>query len=185
MTRAAINNEYYQWLFNTVDDGKRPTSLSYDKLLRRLHNTDFRYSILRDGNRAEDGRDLRYRFAITQGYSDEYEIILKYLNRPCSVLEMMIALAVTCEEDIMDDTSYGNRTGQWFWGMIVNLGLGSMTDNRFDEQYVDSVVNRFLDRNYAPNGEGGLFTIRHCDRDLREVELWHQLCWYLDSIIDL
>jgi hypothetical protein len=98
---------------------------------------------------------------------------------------MMVALALACEEDIMDNTSYGNRTGQWFWGMIVNLGLGSMTDGRYDERRVDEIIDRFLDRDYEPNGEGGLFTIRHCDRDLRDVEIWHQLCWYLDSIIDI
>jgi len=45
-----------------------------------------------DGNRAEDGIDLRYRF----GYEKEYEgsTIASYLdNSPCSVLEMLIALA--------------------------------------------------------------------------------------------
>ena len=83
----------------------------------------------------------------------------------------------------MDDPRVGDRTGQWFWGMITNLGLGSITDDRFDEQYVDSVIIRFMERNYEPNGKGGLFTIRNCDCDLRRVDIWKQLCWYLDSIV--
>jgi hypothetical protein len=126
--------------------------------------------------------DLRYRFALELGYRNQPEIVLDILNGPCSVLEMMIALAIRCEENIMDDPNVGDRTGQWFWGMITNLGLGSMKDARFDIRYVDDVVAMFLDREYEPNGKGGLFTIRHCDCDLRDVEIWYQLCWYLDSI---
>ena len=82
----------------------------------------------------------------------------------------------------MDNTSYGDRTTQWFWGMINNLGLGDMVDSRFDKIHVNDIIQRFLDRNYEPNGKGGLFTIRVCDYDLREVEIWCQLLWYLDSI---
>jgi hypothetical protein len=95
---------------------------------------------------------------------------------------MMVALAVRCEETIMDDALMGNRTGQWFWGMIHNLGLSRMTDPEFDRRFVDDVIARFLNREYEPNGKGGLFTVKHCDRDLRTVEIWWQLSWYLDSI---
>jgi hypothetical protein len=104
------------------------------------------------------------------------------LDGPCSVLEMMIALAIRCEETIMDDPDIGDRTRQWFWGMIINLGLGGMTDANFDPDFVDDSVLRFLNRDYEPDGRGGLFTIRNCHRDLRDVEIWYQLCWYLDSI---
>ena len=94
---------------------------------------------------------------------------------------MMLALAIRCEETIMDDPKVGNRTKQWFWGMVTNLGLGSMTDDRFDRRFVDDVVERFLDRRYEPDGTGGLFTVRNCRYDLRKVEIWYQVCWYLDS----
>lgn len=144
----------------------------------RLHDTRFVYSIPRDENRARDGIDLRYRFALLH----DTPSLVQYLEGPCSVLEMMIALAIRCEENIMDDPKVGDRTGQWFWGMIVNLGLGAMTDNRFDRQFVDEVVQRFLDRDYEPNGKGGLFTVRNCKYDLRTVEIWYQLNYYLDTI---
>ena len=96
---------------------------------------------------------------------------------------MMTALAVRCEEHIMTDPDVGNRTGQWFWQMITNLGLVDMTDSKFDRKYVDLVIQRFLDRTYEPDGKGGLFTIEHCPYDLRTVEIWYQLCWYLDKLI--
>lgn len=144
-----------------------------------LHSIRFRYSIPNDVNRADDGISLRHRFALIYGYENESD----YLNEPCSVLEMLIALAIRCEEDIMDDPRYGDRTKQWFWQMIVNLGLGAMTDDRFDRGYVLDRINIFLNREYEPNGEGGLFTIHDCEHDLRDVEIWYQLCWYLDSIV--
>ena len=110
--------------------------------LKELHRIEFTYSIPMDGNRAEDGVDLRYRFGYENGYSSS--MISTYLdNRMCSVLEMMIALAIRCEEHIMDDPDVGNRTGQWFWNMIVNLGLGSMNDSKFDRDYVEDIVQRF------------------------------------------
>mgnify|MGYP003235589453 FL=1 len=95
---------------------------------------------------------------------------------------MILALAIRCEETIMDDPSIGDRTQQWFWGMITNLGLGSMTDSRFDRDAANDILERFLDREYEPDGKGGLFTVRNCDSDLRDVEIWYQMCWYLNHI---
>ena len=181
--RDKINNEYFEWLFDLVCKDRYSKQVSYRNLLVRLHNTDFRYVITMDRNRGEDGISLRHRFILFNGYEDTYDSVMRCLDGPCSVLEMMIALGIRCEEDVMDDARYGNRSGQWFWGMIRNLGLGSMTDDRFNERIVDDIIDRFLDRNYDPDGKGGLFHIRDCDRDLRKVEIWHQLMWYLDTIM--
>ena len=171
---------YFNWIIDIVGGENQSEYMSFRRLLTRLHELEFRYVIANDANRADDGINLRYRFSYSNGCVEAPS----YLdNAPCSVLEMMVALAVGCEENIMSDTRYGNRTRQWFWGMIVNLGLGSQTDHNYDERYVDDRIETFLNRKYQPNGEGGLFTVRNCDRDLRNVEIWHQLCWYLDSIV--
>ena len=82
----------------------------------------------------------------------------------------------------MTDGNYGDRTGMWFWNMIVSLGLGGMDDSRFDEKYVDVVLDRFMDRQYKRNGEGGLFTIDGIRKDMRDFEIWYQMCWYLDCL---
>lgn len=179
MTYDIIDNEYFTWLYNKACGNRYSDQISYRKLLMFLHSKVFRYSIPRDENRAEDGIALRQRFAYD---CDIIEDADSYLTEPCSVLEMMLALAIRCEETIMDDSTRGDRTTQWFWGMITNLGLGSMTDDRFDKRYVNDIVERFLDREYEPDGRGGLFRVRNCDCDLRDVEIWIQLLWYLDSI---
>ena len=181
MIEHEINEDYFEWLYEGMCGNRYSKNISYRKLLEHLHNTNFRYTISNDKNRASDGIDLRYSFALSQGCEDEPELITDYLKGPCSVFEMMVALAQRCES-VMDDPKIGDRTGQWFWGMINNLGLGGMNDNRYDKQYVNDVIDTFLDREYKSNGKGGLFTIRNCEYDLREVEIWYQLCRYLDTI---
>lgn len=178
-----INKEYFVWMYNLVCNDKYYTKLSYHKLLYSLYNTDFTYTIARDKNRADDGRELRYRFGYDNGYSKD-EIARALDTVPCSVLEMMIALSFDIEENIMDDPMYGNRIGQWFWNMIVSLGLGSMSDDKFDDGYFQFVMNRFLCRDYEPNGQGGLFTIYNNRIDLRNVEIWYQAMWYLDDFLE-
>lgn len=177
-----LRTEYFEWLYNLVCARRYSTHISYRKLLNQLHDIEFTYTIRRDRNRAADGEDLRYRFALFIEQDIPLDEILDMLECPCSVLEMMIALAIRCEETIMDDPLMGDRTTHWFWEMIVNLGLGSMTDDFYDEDFVYEVIDRLLRRDYEPDGRGGLFTIRHCDIDMRTVEIWHQLCRYLDSI---
>ena len=183
MTREQIKNDYFNWLYNIVCGIRHAEQISYRKLLMYLHGIDFHYTILRDQNRAQDGIDLRRRFGLVHDLDGDVDRIVEDLEGPCSVLEMMVALAIRCEETIMDDASIGDRTGQWFWEMVVSLGLGYMTDDRFDRRLADEVIHTFLDRKYEPNGKGGLFTIRHCDRNLRSVEIWVQMCWYLDTIV--
>lgn len=179
MIQDKITNEYFEWMYGIVCGEKRFNRYSCRKLLIFLHNTEFVYSIPMDSNRAKDGVNLRIRFA--DDY--DYENILAYLNTPCSVLEMMIALCIRCEEQIMDDPDVGNRTGQWFWTMIDNLGLISMTDDRFDKRFVQRKIDIFLNRKYDADGKGGLFTVEDCNYDLRTVEIWYQMCWYLNSIL--
>lgn len=178
-----IANEYFEWLYDLMSVDSYSEGVSFRKLMIRLHETEFRYSIPRDQNRAEDGIDLRYRFALTYEYKYEPEMVMDILGDDyCSVLEMIAALALRLEETIMDDPSIGNRTKQWFWNMIVNLGLGSMTNDKFDVKYVDYVLARFLDREYEPDGRGGLFTIKYSDVDMRDIEIWAQLNRYVNEI---
>ena len=173
-----MNDEYFEWLCDLVDSRRFSKHVSYRKLLMHLHNIEFTWFIPRDDNRADDGIQLRRRFALARNDMS----VIDYISGPCSVLEMMVALAVRCEETIMDDTLMGDRTGQWFWGMINNLGLSSMKDSKFDRDFVDDAIARLLNREYEPDGKGGLFTVRHCTHDMRTVEIWCQLSWYLDSI---
>jgi len=181
MSKNELSRKYFDWLFSFVYDKRYSSKTSYSKLLHHLHRVDFRYIIPMDGNRADDGMNMRYRYGYDRHLNDA--VIASYLDdRPCSVLEMLVALSLRCEEEIMSSPDEGDRTGQWFWGMIVNLGLGLMDDVRYDENIVNEHLDRFMERRYSRDGSGGLFTIEDCDRDLRDLEIWHQMCWYLNKI---
>lgn len=183
MLQEELSTKYFEWLYRLVCGNDEYNRLSYRKLLSFLHNVEFTFIFELDENRAQDGIDFRYRFGYENGYSQD--IIERYLdNSPCSILEMMIALAFKVEEQIMDDIDYGNRTGQWFWSMIVSLGLGYMNDIDFNESSAYRIISKFLDRNYRPDGKGGLFTIENCPYDMREVEIWSQFMWYLNTILE-
>lgn len=180
MNETELRKAYFKWLFDLVCGKRYAKNVSYRKLLKHLHNTEFRYLLEHDGDRAKDGVDLRYRFALDKGYDDDW--VRDVIDEPCTVLELMVSLAIDCEETIMDNSEVGDRTGQWFWGMVVNLGLGSMIDSRYDAYVVDDILDRFMDREYDRDGKGGLFTVKNCRYDLRNVEIWFQACWYLNTI---
>lgn len=178
-----INLDYFDWLCEIVCGERYSSQISYTKLLMYLHDTEFRYVHPMDENRAAQGINLRYRFALTRVPIEETSGIMKALDAPCSILEMMIALAIECEETIMDNPSFGNRTSQWFWGMIASLGLGGMYNDRFDRAIADEIIDRFLNREYKPDGRGGLFTVKGYSRDMRDMEIWWQALAYLNGII--
>lgn len=183
MQRNETNDFYFEWMCSLVCKAYRNGGRKYRKLLECLNNIDFRYTIPMDGNREADGIDLRYRFGYEKHIRDY--IIARYLDdHPCSVLEMMVALAQRCEETIMDDPEIGDRTGKWFWDMIKSLGLECMTDDYFDETYIRERVEKFLDHQYSYQGDGGLFFVRHPAADMRNVEIWTQLSWYLNENVD-
>ena len=78
---------YFGWLSDLVCEERYSDRISYEKLLTFLYNTEFRYSIPMDRNRASDGINLRRRYSLE--VHDDFHI-----RKPCSVLEMMIALAI-------------------------------------------------------------------------------------------
>lgn len=172
-----IKIEYFEWMYDLVCGGRFAETITYKRLFELLHNTEFVYFIPHDENRAEDGISLRYHYCV----SHDCEELEGYLDGPCSILEMMIALSIR-EEHIMSDPDRGDRTAQWFWTMISSLGLSGMTDYNFDEEFVKDSIAKFLKREYKPNGKGGLFTVKKWNRDARTAEIWHQLLAYLNTL---
>lgn len=183
MTRNELNNLYFEWMCGIVCNKEYIGNKSYTRLLKKLHATPFNYTIEMDGNRFEDGVDLRYRFGYTYDYSDS--TIAYYLDvHPCSMLEMMVALSLRIEEHIMCDDTIGDRTAKWFWGMIDNLGLIGLDDGfHYSENLVMQAVRRLERHEYGPNGEGGLFTVENPREDMRNVEIWYQANWYLCNFL--
>ena len=162
---------YFNWLIGLVCSSAYKKS--YMSLLSELFDIPFRFDAEiapNDVYRMEAGSALQFEYAsITGGY----------ISRPCSVLEVMIALARKCE-----NISGVLQSLDWFWMMIDNLGLSTMYERHFNADYVRAVIERFLNRDYSPNGSGGLFYIPGIKEDLRQVEIWYQMCWYQNYILE-
>lgn len=182
MTDVELEHLYFEWLYRLVcDDRYGGDRSSYRRLLTYLHNEPFHYEDkpMHDEARAYDGIDMRYEFGY-EIHADDRLIASVLDVRPCSMLEMMIALCYRCES-IAADNRKGDRLGQWFWFMLHSLGLAGMNDREFDERLARDILDRFARNDYAKNGEGGLFTLRDCSEDLRTKELWWQMCHYLNE----
>lgn len=147
----------------------------YNELMYYLYSREFTWTIPMDINRAKDGLALREKYGYPESPDNGY-------SEPCSVLEMLIALACRIENQLKTNYEEGDRTGQWFWIMITNLGLNEMDDEHFNSEVAEFMVNRFLNRDYKFNGEGGaLFVVDNPGRDMREVEIWFQMNWYISE----
>lgn len=182
MKKLSVHELYFEWMCKIVCAHDRFLGvISYDKLLRYLHDIEFTYILPMDENRAVDGEDLRYKFDIhnNQNISELYE------GLPASVLEVLVALSIKCEEQLMSDELFGDRTDQWFWAMLTNLGLTKYDDLYFDEEKVFNILQIFMNREYSYDGRGGLFYLPNTQEDLREVDIWMQLCWYLNTILSI
>ena len=174
-----MRDDYFDWLYQLACDGNE----NYKYLCAFLHGKEFVYTLPMDDNRFEDGISLRYRFGYVSD-APNYIVTRELDNRPCSVLEMMVALALRMEEDVMA-TADEDRTSRWFMEMLKSLDLSYMTDNRFDEEEANRVIDNFLERKYRRDGAGGLFTIRNRpDKDLRDVEIWYQAMWHLNNVLE-
>jgi len=192
MTPEDFVRDYFDWLYDQVcyDDLTEIRRLpTYHELLWRLYQTEFywmSYCPL-DENRAKDGVYLRRTYIAENAYPQDLFNAEPFSTMPCSVLEMMIGLAVRCEENIMCNDSKGDRTGQWFWNMLTSLGLEKLNDERWyelasPEKTVDKKLQIFLDRQYKPNGKGGLFTVKNPRTDLSKIEIWRQMHMYLGQL---
>lgn len=175
-----LQERYFQWICCIA---LSKDSIHYQSLLRYLYNKPYRYTHPRDANREADGIELRYRFAYSMGVAPA-EVACELDDKPCSMLEMMIALAIRCEENFMRNFEIGDRTYEWFQDMIYSLQI-AQNDFVFNERYVDQAVERFLNRDYAPDGLGSLFHLKHPYGDMRQVEIWDQAMWWISEQPDI
>lgn len=177
MYRGDLVEEYREWLFDIIrfDD----YCDRYERLLDYLSGRKFTWLVDHDDNRAEDGFALRWKFASEYDVDDNFWI--GRLPVRCSVLEMMIALSMRCE-DVVYDPEEGDRTAIWFWEMIKNIGLERQDNVRFNREFCDICIDQLLNRRYCRNGKGGWFYVKNPGIDMTKSEIWYQMnTWILEN----
>ena len=179
---SSLTDRYYYWLLDIIDDEKYPGS-EYSNVLYDLFSAPFYDLIANDCNRVDDGFELRGKFADKIGEHLYY--VMDALPENCSILEMMIALALKWENNIAWDPDLGDRTSVWFWIMMENLGLTFYSNDRYDKDEVEDIIHTFLERKYCTDGRGGLFKINNPNIDMRNQEIWYQMNLYFNENEDL
>lgn len=177
MNQVELQICYYDWLTSKVF---RYTSEKndYSRLLEELYSVEYIYTLDRDINRYDDGLELKKTFCWEIGIDVSYS---ELLGTQCSILEMMVALAIRCEVSIMSDPSEGNRTWLWFKSMLKSMKLDDQVDHNFNQEYVQERLKIMLYREYDQYGDGALFKVSNPVFDMRLAEVWSQLNWFLSE----
>ena len=170
---GTIDDLYFEWLYGQIAAvTNRNPARSYWSLARQMYSTPFAWFIPNDDNRAEDGKELRYEFHD----QTNTPVTQEWMELPCSMLEMMIALARRASFET------GLEPLWWFWKLMDNIELKNYTDITYNvavTQVVDETLARINQRTYRKNGRGGLFPLSHTQKDQTQVELWYQMASYL------
>lgn len=184
----SLKREYFIYICNLVGIEEPNRDTTYWFLAKRLNSIEFYWTVPNDDNRATDGKNLRMRwldiFENENGRSVDSDTAGEVVSGPCTVLEMMIGLAIRCETDIMMDDDEGDRTKQWFWEMIRNLGLEDCSDDHISQKMGDTInysIQIALEREYDRYGHGGFWPLKWTKKDQRKVEIWYQMCAYLEE----
>lgn len=180
MNDMDLYGEYYNWLLNKIEFGNF-TEL-YIGLLRRMFGTAYFSALPIDENRASDGKDLRYFFCEETGYNlDDLNFAV---GDSCTVLEMLIAFADLIANKELGDAEKGDRTPDWFWRMVKNLGLLDYPGEYLPLELrleVTTIIQNWLNRNINYDGSGGLFPLKNPPGDERKVEFLYQMRAYLNE----
>ena len=177
-----VQSSYFQWLCAIIEANDR--SEGYYLLAKDLFAKEFFGTVPNDENRASDGLELRATFAANETETElEEKLTLDILAGPCSVLEMIIALASRINFILSDGDK--DNTCDIFWELVGNLGLDDFSDNvyyqRGGSNAVNCALNTLLLRKYDRRGFGGLVPLPKTKVDQREVEIWYQMSAYLDE----
>ena len=170
---APLDDQYFEWLYGIIwPVTNRNPQRSYWHLARQLYSTEFVWMVPNDDNRVEDGKELRLKWSIHK----HVKVDRDWLDLGCSMFEMMIALAGRAAFES------GDTPAEWMWTMMTNLRLEGFTDQYYNSASaveVADIIERVIYRTYREDGWGGLFPLKHAERDQRKVELWYQLSAYL------
>lgn len=175
----SIEESYFDFLLSMVDAYEGGHD-EYEQLLRQLHAKAFVVLVDDDVNRVGDGMNLRDDFFYYEGIQNGF------FDGPCSCLEVLVALAKRCDE-ILNDPDV-DRTDEYFWMMLGNLGLTKYTDDNFDLEKVENIIEKWVLRDYDELGRGGIFPVKGWDfkakggtENQKKLGLWGQMCNFIDE----
>lgn len=177
MRNNDILYKYETHLYEKVENDSHDIA-DYSKLLDTLFRIPFRSYIYMDNNRMEDASDMRFDYISELFNSKEDTSIIE--DRYISVLEVLIALAIRMEKDILcDPMSENDHSSDHFWVFLRNLGVENDTNDDYFEENVRKKCEIWMTREYDFNGNGSIFPLKGNKNDARKMEIWTQMNIYI------
>lgn len=174
---------YFKWLKEQITGSETADIEEYDILVTTMSVMPFTYVVDMDSNRMWDGLYLRNIFY------DDHAAFEGELTQECSLLEALVGLAYRMSFDVFSDM--GKSTADWFWEFMENLGATFYTDAVLEGRFVDSEENYrgelidllkgFMDRTYKDTRHGNVFKYKRDRKDIKQVELWYQMHYYIEE----
>ena len=171
-------DDYVYYLYKIVQNGGE----NHRKLCVELFKNRFfitRSAPKRDIDREKDGLELRK--------EQIYELYEAQLTYPCTMLEMIIGISKRMSEQLMDEDGE-DKTAQYFWEIMENLGLTCMDDDNFGwdtglaQKKIAKTCEILCKRQYNPDGTGGgMFPMPGLlGINQKKMEIWYQMQEYIN-----
>lgn len=177
MDRQVIKNAYFRFLIDKIGIDQ-----SYDDICLKLLNTPFIPIVDMDENRCGDCLSLRDEFSIMNPDSEEIKTILgDEYGAYGAMLELVIILSQKMQYELID-SPYDAPLSKWFIEILLNAGIGSVTD----DYEIDVILQTVILRQYDWDGVGGFFPLHQLDcGDQRYEELLIQMNNYIQENYDI
>lgn len=179
--------EYFEFLCSIVETSSTDPRDTHFLTLEILHDIPFEVVVRKDQTRLEDGLALRDEFLRANPHIKKWAWLR---TKPCTVLEMLIALCRRAEDLVDGGGDEGARI--WFWQLLDNIGCAQYVDAYFatDRVYGEIIrkqIERVVSRSYDGRGNGSLFPLRgapttgrrNIPNAYQRMELWYQLMNYI------
>ena len=165
-------NDYFYWLMSRVGLITGNDFLNHKHLCSILFKREYYIvdDIPLEINRLKNGLFMR----------KVYEKPLPD-DMPVNCLEVLVAMAIAIEDNLMYDYIKGDRTYMWFQDMLMNLGCWTYDDKSSAiECNVNMRLDTWLDRTYDRDGNGSPFPIPKAlkHKDMRKENTWMQMQLY-------
>lgn len=164
----AVKN-YLRWLCDDVGLDYN----NYSNLVSTMLTYVFNDTVDNDINRTWDA------IANREDFEHEYDVEVDIGdNDSAGILEVLVVLSRRAA-DIMYDANNEDQTEYYFDIMMRNLGLYKYDNDHYDHHKVSNILHIFNNRMYDRYGHGSIFVVNNPPGDMKDVEIWSQLNWYL------
>lgn len=187
-------DDYVYYLYRIVQNGgEKHRKLCVELFKNRFFIT--RSAPKRDIDREKDGLELRTEWSnrvhkLDNVIQNEYpgdDLDTEFHSIPCTMLEMIIGISKRMSEQLMNEDGE-DKTAQYFWEIIGNLGLDCWDDDNFGwetglaPKNVGKICEILCKRQYNPDGTGGgMFPMPGVlDINQKKMEIWYQMQEYIN-----